>query len=46
MVEWLVPSREDALAPLDGYVVSFVPFHENGLAVPPHLFFQGLLHHY
>ena len=46
VVEWLVPGREDALAPPDGYIVSFVLFHERGLAVPPHPFFQGLLHHY
>ena len=45
-VEWLMPGREDAPMRPNGYVVSFVPFHENGLAVPPHLFFQGLLHHY
>ena len=44
--EWLVPDREDAPAPPDGYVVSFTSFHERGLAVPPHLSFQGLLHHY
>ena len=45
-VEWLVPDREDASAPPDGYVVSFAPFHERGLAVPPYPFFWGLLHHY
>ena len=45
-VEWLVPSHEDTPAPPDGYVVSFVPFHEHGLVVPPHPFIQGLLHHY
>jgi len=45
-VEWLVPGREDAPAPPDGYVVSFVPFHEHGLMVPRHPFFWGLLHHY
>ena len=45
-VEWLVPSCEDAPASPDGYVVSFAPFHERGLIVPPHPFFQGLLHHY
>ena len=44
--EWLVPSREDAPAPPDGYVISFMPFHERGLMVPPHPFFRGLLHHY
>ena len=44
--EWFLPGHEDAPAPPDGYVVSFAPFHECGLAVPPHLFFRGLLHHY
>ena len=41
-----MPSRKDAPAPPDGYVVSFTPFHERGLTIPPHPFFQGLLHHY
>ena len=41
-----MPSREDAPAPPDGYIVSFALFHECGLTVPPYLFFQGLLHHY
>ena len=41
-MEWLVPDHEDALAPPDDYVASFVLFHEHGLAVPPHPFFQGL----
>ena len=45
-MEWLVPNREDASAPPDGYIVSFTPFHERGLAVPPHPFVRGLLHHY
>ena len=45
-MEWLVPGHEDAPAPPDGYVVSFVPFHERGLAVPPLPFFRGLLYHY
>ena len=44
--EWLVSGYEDALAPLDGYVVSFAPFHERELVVPPHPFFRSLLHHY
>ena len=46
MVEWLVPSREEVLAPLNGYIMSFAPFHERGLTIPPHPFFRGLLHHY
>ena len=45
-MEWLMPSHEDALAPPDGYVVSFAPFHERRLMIPPHSFFQGLVHHY
>jgi len=39
VVEWLVPGREDAPVPPDGYVISFAPFHERGLMVPPHPFF-------
>ena len=37
--EWLIPGHEFAPASPDDYVVSFVPFHERELAVPPHLFF-------
>ena len=44
--EWLMPGQEDAPALPNGYVVSFAPFYECGLVVPPHPFFQGLLHHY
>ena len=39
MAEWLVPDREDAPALPDSYVISFMLFHESGLAVPPHPFF-------
>ena len=45
-VEWLVLGHEEASAPPDGYVMSFVPFHERGLMIPPHPFLRGLLHHY
>ena len=45
-MEWLMPGHEDALAPPDGYVMSFAPFHECGLMILPHPFFRGLLHHY
>jgi hypothetical protein len=34
-LEWVKPSDEEVSAPLDGYIVSFTPFHERGLAVPP-----------
>ena len=44
--EWLVTSREDVPALTDGYVMSFAPFHERGLAIPPHPFFGEPLHHY
>ena len=46
MAEWLMPNHEEASTLPDGYVVSFVPFHERGLMIPPHPFFRGLLHHY
>ena len=46
MVEWLVPGREEVPASPDGYVMSFAPFHERGLTIPPHPFFRGLLHHH
>jgi hypothetical protein len=35
--EWLLP---------DGYVVSFVHFHERGFASPSHRFRRGLLNYY
>jgi len=41
-----VPGCKDAPTLPDGYVVSFVPFHERGLVIPPHPFFQGLLYHH
>jgi hypothetical protein len=43
--EWIVPGDEVSMPP-DGYVISFMPFHELGLAVPPHHLFWGILHHY
>ena len=44
--EWLLPGEEDLLSPHDGYVVSFVHFHEHGFATPSHKFLRGLLHYY
>jgi hypothetical protein len=47
MPEWRVPSanhREPA--PLEGYVVSFVAFHERGLGMPPSQFMWAILHYY
>jgi hypothetical protein len=36
MNEWVIPDNEDDPMPSDGYVISFVPFHERGLAMPLH----------
>ena len=44
--EWIVPGGEDVPSQPDGYIVSFIPFHEWGFATPPHRFFRGLLHYY
>ena len=41
-----MPSHEEAPASPDGYIMSFAPFHERGLMIPPHLFFWGLMHQY
>ena len=41
-----MPGHEDIPARPDGYVISFAPFHERGLAAPPHYFLRGLLHYY
>ena len=32
--EWIAPSGEPELNPHDGYIVSFVSFHEHGLGLP------------
>jgi len=44
--EWIVPSGKDVPSSPDGYVISFIPFHEHGLMTPPHRFLRGLLHYY
>jgi hypothetical protein len=45
--EWRVPpSDHRELAPLEGYMVSFVAFHERGLGVPPSHFMRALLYYY
>jgi hypothetical protein len=43
--EWIVPDGHDFSTPPDGYVVSFMHFHERGLVAPQNHFLQGLLHH-
>ena len=44
--ETLKPGEEDLPLPSDGYVVSFVHFHERGFATPAYRFLRGLLHYY
>ena len=44
--EWLLPGEEDVPSLPDGYVVSFMHFHEQGFATPAHKFLWGLLHYY
>jgi hypothetical protein len=42
-----VPStNHQELAPLVGYVVSFVAFHERGLGMPPSQFMRAIPHYY
>jgi hypothetical protein len=45
--EWRVPpSDHREPAPLEGYVVSFMAFHERGFGVPASHFMRVLLHYY
>jgi hypothetical protein len=45
--KWRVSSSSHReLAPPEGYVVSFIAFHERGLGVPPSQFMRALLHYY
>ena len=44
--EWIAPSGELELRPRDGYIVSFVSFHEHGLGLPVDRFMRALPHYY
>ena len=44
--EWIAPYGELEPRPRDGYVVSFVSFHERGLGVPADRFMRALPHYY
>ena len=44
--EWIAPYGEPKPRPHDGYVVSFVSFHERGLGVPVDRFMRALPHYY
>ena len=44
--EWIAPRGEPELRPHDGYIVSFVAFHERGLGLPADRFMWALPHYY
>jgi hypothetical protein len=45
--EWIAPpSTHREPAPPEGYVVSFVSFHERGFGIPSSVFMRALLHYY
>ena len=44
--EWIAPGNESEPRPRDGYVVSFVVFHERGLGSPVDQFMRALPHYY
>ena len=44
--EWIALGAESEPRPRDGYIVSFVSFHERGLSLPADRFMRALLHYY
>jgi hypothetical protein len=45
--EWRVPPSDHwEPSPLEGYVVSFIAFHERGLGMPPSQFMRAHLYYY
>ena len=45
-LEWIAPGSEPEPRPRDGYIVSFVAFHECGLGLLVDRFMRALLHYY
>jgi hypothetical protein len=45
-MEWILLGDEETSSSPDGYIISFVHFHERGLVTPADRFLQGLLHYY
>ncbi|XP_066333290.1 uncharacterized protein [Miscanthus floridulus] len=45
-LEWIAPGPKPELRPRDGYIMSFVAFHEHGLGLPTDRFMRALLHYY
>ena len=44
--EWIAPGNEPEPRPRDGYIVSFVAFHERDLGLPADQFMWALPHYY
>ena len=44
--EWITPGDEPEPGPRDGYIVSFMAFHERGLGLLADRFMRALLHYY
>ena len=44
--EWIALGSEPEPRPRDGYIVSFVAFHERALGLPVDRFMRALLHYY
>ena len=44
--EWIAPGGEVEPRPHDGYVMSFVSFHERGFGLPADRFMRALPHYY
>ena len=44
--EWIAPHGEPEPRPRDGYVMSFISFHERGLGIPADRFMRALPHYY
>jgi hypothetical protein len=45
-IEWIIPADESVRHPPNGYVVSFMVFHERGFSVPVDRFIRGVLFAY
>ena len=44
--EWIAPGSEPEPRPHDGYIMSFMSFHERGLGVPADRFMRALPYYY
>ena len=44
--KWIAPSGKPKPRPRDGYVVSFMSFHERGLGLPADQFMRALPYYY